>query len=83
MANTPDVLNRLEEIEQRWSCSVATATLQGSPSADVHYLLRLTRALLASNQALVETHGLPCLRLDPRRCPDVLRAEAVRRGEGL
>lgn len=76
MTEKPDVLKRLEEIEKADSYDDAF-------DANVAWAVQLCRALLESNQALAETHGLPCLGLDPRHCPDVLRAEAVRRGEGL
>ena len=80
MADKPDVLKRLEEIE-RPSHSQSKHELAES----VSWLLRLTRALLESQgELLEELGGHACCRAPHNRCAacEALdRAEAIRQGE--
>lgn len=95
MADTPDVLKRLEEIEDsnRGECD------PDCPTMDVRYLLRLTRALLESQGELLEKlkwvrvtvadyqrafgSTPPEVAMLDRLDAAVAKAKAVRRGEGL
>lgn len=78
MADTPDVLKRLEEIEARGVDRNWDLVQQG----DYLWLLRLTRALLESQGELIATHGEPCYRKERGgKCEAVARAEKIRKGE--
>ena len=75
MADTPDVLKRLEEIGKQ----------TGATWDDVRFLLKLTRALLESQEELMEeTRGHACCKAPNNPCAAcnaLDRAEKVRKGE--
>lgn len=86
MSDTPDVLKRLEEIE-----ALHTHTCNPGCLCDTGWLLRLTRALLASQGELAECvvmyHDERAQRHSTERrrscviCVMLARAEAIRKGE--
>lgn len=85
MADTPEVLKRLEEIEQEFLAQPEDECTFEVERGRFWWLLRLTRALLESQGELLEEarqHACCKAPLNPcAACTAIARAEKVRKGE--